>query len=621
MNRTLALTACAVLIGCDDAHPAASDAADVTVTDAAVTDAAVTDVDVAATQCGYDGGVDDVPEPPRHTPRWAFEPWISKDISDGADTRAFVQGFRSRDIPVGVVVLDSPWETQYNTMVPSPTRYPNFAAMVTELHAQDIRLVLWITPLVNQSSYDVEMGGDTYVGPSPNLAEGQRCDFFVDDGNTFNWWKGRGAAVDFFNPRAVAWWHRQQDLVLDAGIDGWKLDFGESYITSDPVSTAMGMVPHQRYSEAYYRDYLAYGVQRRGRDFVTMVRPWDESYQFAGRFFARKEHAPVAWVGDNRRDWVGLVDALDEIFRSAAAGYVMLGSDVGGYLDRDDHDLTMAIPFSQDTFARWTAVGALSPFMQLHGRANLAPWTVPERADETVTLYRYWATLHRAMVPFYYALAEEAYAGTSTIVRPIGAMASWAGDYRYTLGDALLVAPVLDGSGRRDVALPEGAWFDWWNLAGDPITGGRTLTAVDTSNRARIPLYVRRGAIIPLRVESDLLGFGTAAQARALTLLVFPDAQMSRFVLHENDVAGAVTVTGGDTPTITLPPLTTECFVRVRAPTAPTAVTVDGAAITAQTSRAALDAGTSGWWYDATQRALWVRLPMATAMRSLRVGS
>lgn len=44
----------------------------------------------------------------RTTPLWAFEPWISKDISTADDTRAFVKGFKDRGIPVGVVVLDSP---------------------------------------------------------------------------------------------------------------------------------------------------------------------------------------------------------------------------------------------------------------------------------------------------------------------------------------------------------------------------------------------------------------------------------------------------------------------------------------------------------------------------------
>ena len=54
------------------------------------------------------------------------------------------------------------------------------------------------------------------------------------------------------------------------------------------------------------------------------------------------------------------------------------------------------IPFDPLNFARWTAVGALTPFMQLHGRGNLTPWTVPDHADETVALYRYWAKLHHA---------------------------------------------------------------------------------------------------------------------------------------------------------------------------------------------------------------------------------
>src|SRR5262245_44641415 len=53
--------------------------------------------------CPQPGASDVIPEPARLTPRWAFEPWISKDISTGADTYDFVQGFLDRDIPVGVV--------------------------------------------------------------------------------------------------------------------------------------------------------------------------------------------------------------------------------------------------------------------------------------------------------------------------------------------------------------------------------------------------------------------------------------------------------------------------------------------------------------------------------------
>src|SRR5688572_1270248 len=93
---------------------------------------------------------------PLYTPSWAFEPWISKDISDGADTRAFLEGFRERDIPVGVVVLDSPWETNYNTFIPNEARYPDFAQMVQDFRDDDVRTILWTTQMVNESSFDVE---------------------------------------------------------------------------------------------------------------------------------------------------------------------------------------------------------------------------------------------------------------------------------------------------------------------------------------------------------------------------------------------------------------------------------------------------------------------------------
>ncbi len=59
----------------------------------------------------------------------------------------------------------------------------------------------------------------------------------------------------------------------------------------------------------------------------------------------------------------------------------MLGSDIGGYLDRNELNLLESIPFDLEVFQRWVALGALTPFMELHGRANLAPWTVAGRPE------------------------------------------------------------------------------------------------------------------------------------------------------------------------------------------------------------------------------------------------
>jgi alpha-glucosidase (family GH31 glycosyl hydrolase) len=490
------------------------------------------------------GTIDELRDPPRHTPRWAFRPWISKDISDGPDTRAFVAGFQERDIPVGVVVLDSPWETNYNTFIPNPSRYPNFENLVDDLLADDIRLVLWVTQMVNESSYDLETGGDFYDGESPNYREGARLNHYVNDGETYFWWKGYGAALDFFSKDARDWWHAQQDALLDMGIAGWKLDFGEQYITTFPIRTADGDKTLQEYSEEYYADFLRYGVKKRGLDnFVNMVRAHDASYGFAPRFYARPEHAPVAWMGDNYQNDEGLADALDHMFESVNAGYVVVGSDIGGYLDRK---LDQEVPFDIDVFLRWTAMACFTPFFQLHGRANITPWTVPERADESIEWYRLYASTHDALVPFFYSLAEETYAGREpNILRLVTDRAGWAGDYRFLVGDALLVAPYLDGTHIRDVELPLRApgdatthYIDLFDLGRSPLAAGTTLVDETRLEAFALPVFIRSGAIVPMSPVNDALPFPALADHDVI--LAYAGAETSTFPRHDDD--GEVTL-------------------------------------------------------------------------------
>jgi alpha-glucosidase (family GH31 glycosyl hydrolase) len=419
--------------------------------------------------------------------------------------------------------------------------------------------------------------------------------------------KKANSAVDFFNSRARTWWHRQQDTVLDAGIDGWKLDFGESYVKRDTLKTAQGEVAHQAYSEKYYEDYLAYGQSKRGKDFVTMVRAWDESYEHKGRFFAKKEHAPVSWMGDNRRDWVGLIDFLDHMFISAKAGYQVVGSDIGGYLDRDDKNiLGPEIPFDPVNFAKWAATGAMTPFMQLHGRGNFTPWTVPARAEEVVASYKYWSKLHQAMVPFFVSTQAAALAGGPPMLEPVGEAAAWLNDYRYLLGGAFLVAPLLDGTGKRTVTLPPGRYYDFYDHT--IAEGGSTVAFSDGGDIGKIPVFIRQGAIVPLDVVDAANALGDARSEGTITLLVYPGAALSRFTLRDEDDS-AVELTAQATTTestLTIANAKRAVRARMRSELAPTAVSIDGVNIPLLASRDAWSAAAEGAFYDAAAKAVWV---------------
>lgn len=566
-------------------------------------DAGDLDRDIGA-ECDYEPGeIEEIPTPDRlHTPRWAFMPWISKDISDAADTYAFVEGFQQRDIPVGVVVLDSPWEDNYNTFIPNPDRYPDFGQMVTDMRDRGVRTILWITQFTNSGSFDAERGGDVYVGPASNFEQAMRCGFFVNEGEQYFWWKGRGGSIDFFDPVAVQWWHEQQDALLDLGIAGWKLDFGDSYVTTDTVVTDAGPVPHQEYSEAYYRDFYEYGIHRLGHEeFVTMVRGWDESYEFEGRFFARPEHAPIVWAGDNRRDWFGLGDALDHMFRSAEAGYVVVGSDLGGYLDVDDESLGTRIPFDRTNFLRWLAASAMSPYMQLHGRGNLTPWSLPDDPDpdESVALYRYWAHVHTELIPFWYSLAVESYAGRAEgILRPVGGASEWAGDYRYMLGDAILVAPILDETGTRQVELPAGWWYDWWTE--ERLAGETTQTEGFANDLQKIPLYVREGAILPIDPIGDETGFANPLFEQSLVVLAWPSDDETTFALHPEggDVIELAVQRDGEGARFSASSTATRSIVRLRHDGPVGSVTVNGTPLAAVATDAEL-ASSDGYRVEA----------------------
>ena len=126
-----------------------------------------------------------------------------------------VDGYAERDIPVGAVIIDSPWATGYNTFE-WDTLFPDSQGMIDALHERDIHVMLWVVPAINMEVTELY----AYAAERSYFMQ-----YDADSGPAvIDWWKGKGSLIDYFNPEAVEWWHGLVDPVLQQGIDGWKCD-------------------------------------------------------------------------------------------------------------------------------------------------------------------------------------------------------------------------------------------------------------------------------------------------------------------------------------------------------------------------------------------------------------
>ena len=453
-------------------------------------------------------------------PEWAFLPWKSRDWRAEDQETATEDILRQRELGIacGVKLIDAAWEAETHTFAFDPVRFPDPERLIRTAQENGARIVLWVSPSLTLGTalYDEAAARELLIRDPSGKPYVHRL------GNEPGW---EGTTIDFTHPPAVAWWQEKLRALLRIGIGGFKTDFGEQ-VPEDAIFAdgRTGAEMHNLLPVLYNQASWAVVHETRG---VLLARSaWTGSQPF-----------PAIWAGDQSADfspWAGLPTAIVAGQSAGWSGFPYWGSDVGGYFSAPDDDV----------FTRWAQFAALTPIMEVHGLGNHEPWRFQ---PATLDCYRRYANLHARLLD-YSLMAARIAAETGLPLMRAMALAypddpnvheDWV-QYQYLYGPDLLVAPVYSSGTTRQVYIPAGEWIDFHT--GERHRGPATVRV--PAPRDTLPLFVRAGSVLPLRV--DPLQHGD----HALELAVYPGGATERTLADGTQIA--LTPTGSDRATLTV---------------------------------------------------------------------
>lgn len=173
--------------------------------------------------------------------------------------------------------------------------------------------------------------------------------------------------------------------------------------------------------------------------------------------------------------------------------------------------------------ARWTTLGAFSPFFRNHAD-NYAPpqefylWPLVTKAAKYAISVRY-----RLLDYLYTAMYDQSLDGTPAM-NPMWYLYpddtnTYSIDLQYFYGNCLLVSPVTDDEATDvKIYLPKDVFYEF--ETGKKVHGKGEYVHLKDVPWDRIPLHVRGGCVLPLRIESA--NTTTELRKKSFELLVAP---------------------------------------------------------------------------------------------------
>ena len=469
-------------------------------------------------------------------PRATYGYIQSKAIYPSRDElMAIAKGYRDRNLPLDVLVVDFLNMTKQGEMDLDPSRWPDPAAMNRELHAMGFSTLLSVWPhyAADTQFYDMLRQKGWLI--------------HTPDGTPDRGWTSKeiGPNIDTTNPEAAQWfWEKIRDrYVKPFGFDYLWLDETEPDI--DPANDVFFVGSGKRSYNVYPLFHTASVYEGFRRDFGDSRRVMILA---RAAYIGAQRNGTVFWSSDIFSTWDMLKRSIPAGLNFTASGMPYWDTDIAGFFSpqlspnyhaahtplidpsdaRDNIDRYEDYP---ELFVRWFQWGTFQPVMRAHGeRTHNEVWAYGKQAEAILSKY---LRLRYQLLPYTYSAAYGSYQTGAPFMRAL-----WmdfpsdpeVADIRdeYMFGPAFLVAPVVEqGATSRKVYLPAGSdWYDYWT--NKRIKGGQTIVAaapIDT-----IPLFVRAGSIVPLAAPAL-----SAQEKQTIAILrVYPGAD-GDFTLFSDD--------------------------------------------------------------------------------------
>lgn len=414
-------------------------------------------------------------------PLWSYGMWMSRmTYVSAAEVEGITKRLRDEDYPCDVIHLDTgyfetDWVCEWSF---SKERFPEPARFMKRLRDDGFYVSVWQTPNIGKGNklYD-EAVANAYI-PTKKSGAGLKSlsDF---SGQDF------GGQIDFSSPKAVAWYKGLVRRLLDLGVLCIKTDFGEKIDMTVEYETMDAQTLQNRYALLYQKAAFEATSEYSDHPFI-----WGRSSWAGGQRY------PLHWGGDTASSWDGLAASLRGGLEFGLSGFTYWSHDIPGFHTLPDF---MNSPLSDVVYVRWTQFGVFSSHMRYHGSCPREPWEVPRVAP----IVRKWLRLRYALIPYIAREGAECGRTGRAMISPLfidypSDGTAWAIEDQYLFGRDMLVAPVMNDEGRRDVYLPGGEWVDFFG--GRKISGGRWV-GERTYPLEEMPVFVKFGAEISVYPE------------------------------------------------------------------------------------------------------------------------